>query len=176
MAEINTIARPYAKAAFDYAVEKQAIEEWTGMLAVAAEIADNEQVTKQLQRVLPDAAISLFSAVGDGYFDEKFTNFLKVMAENQRLSALPAVLALYAELKAEYAKVVTAEVVSAEELSEQQRAQISESLEQRLARKIELVCSVDPTLIAGVIIRAGDMVIDRSIRGQLRRLSDTLQA
>jgi len=98
------------------------------------------------------------------------------MAENGRLEVLSAVSQLYAEFRHEWAKEIEANVVSATELSSEQQQQISVSLEKRLARKVKLNCSVDAELIAGIIIKAGDLVIDGSVRGKLNRLSDKLQS
>jgi F-type H+-transporting ATPase subunit delta len=98
------------------------------------------------------------------------------MAENGRLEALPDVCAEFLLLKQEHEKEITVEVTSATELSDQQKADISSKLEARLERKVKLNCSVDETLLGGVIIRAGDLVIDDSARGRLNRLSDALQS
>ncbi|MCE7629502.1 ATP synthase F1 subunit delta, partial [Vibrio fluvialis] len=89
---------------------------------------------------------------------------------------LPDVCAQFHALKQEHEKKVDVEVISATELSEQQLADISNKLEQRLERKVQLNCSVDETLLGGVVIRAGDLVIDNSARGRLNRLSDALQS
>jgi F-type H+-transporting ATPase subunit delta len=102
-------------------------------------------------------------------------NLIKVLAENKRLSALPEIAALYAELKAEFEKEIDVQVTSATELSADQQSKLSASLEQRLARKVKLNCNVDPALVAGVLIKAGDMVIDGSVKSKLNRLADALQ-
>ncbi|WP_432455282.1 MULTISPECIES: F0F1 ATP synthase subunit delta [unclassified Agarivorans] len=176
MADLTTIARPYAKAAFDFAIEHKALEEWTNMLAFVAEVAVNEHVSVQLKRQSVETLVDLFTTVCAGQLDEHGLNFLKLMAQNGRLQALPAVLALFLGYKAELAKEITAEVVSASELDAAQQAQISASLEQRLSRKVKLNCSVDASLLAGLYIQAGDLVIDGSVKGQLAKLSNTLQA
>lgn len=98
------------------------------------------------------------------------------MAENGRLRAIPDVFEQFVALKKEYEKNIDVEVISATELSEQQLSDISSKLEQRLERKVQLNCSVDETLLGGVVIRAGDLVIDNSARGRLNRLSDALQS
>ncbi|GGB16834.1 F0F1 ATP synthase subunit delta [Agarivorans gilvus] len=176
MAELTTIARPYAKAAFDFAVEQKALEQWTEMLSFVAEVATNEKIAVLLRKESADTLVNLFTTVCAEQLNENGLNLIKLMAENGRLNALPAVLALFLEYKAELAKEITANVVSATELDAAQQAQISASLEQRLARKVKLNCSVDASLMAGVIIQAGDLVIDSSVKGQLAKLSETLQA
>lgn len=177
MAELTTIARPYAKAAFDFAVEKQAVDGWAEMLGFAALVSENETMRPLLAGSMASSALAkLFIDVCGEQLNEHGQNLIKVMAENGRLEVLPAVAQLFAEYRLEWAKEVEAEVVSATELSEAQQQQISVSLEKRLARKVKLNCSVDAGLIAGVIIKAGDLVIDGSVSGKLARLSDKLQS
>ena len=177
MADMTTIARPYAKAAFDFAVEKEQLDQWGQMLSFAAEVANNEQIHELLTSSLSaDKLAEVFVAVCGEQVDEFGQNLLKVMAENGRLAALPDVCAEFFVLKQEHEKEIDVEVTSATELSEQQKADISSKLETRLKRKVQLNCSVDETLLGGVIIRAGDLVIDNSARGRLDRLSDALQS
>jgi F-type H+-transporting ATPase subunit delta len=177
MSELTTIARPYANAAFDFAVEKEALDQWVEMLTFAAEVTNNESIADLLSgAVTADKLSEIFIAIGGEQFDEFGQNLIKVMAQNGRLAALPAVLAEFISLKQEHEKQIDVNVVSASELTEQQQAGISDKLEKRLARKVKLNCSIDETLLGGVIIRAGDLVIDNSARGRLNRLSDALQS
>ncbi|MCL2919910.1 F0F1 ATP synthase subunit delta [Shewanella litorisediminis] len=177
MAELTTIARPYAKAAFDFAVEKQAVDGWAEMLGFAALVSENETMRPLLAGSMASSALAkLFIDVCGEQLNEHGQNLIKVMAENGRLEVLPAVAQLFAEYRLEWAKEVEADVVSATELSDAQKQQIGVSLEKRLARKVKLNCSVDAGLIAGVIIKAGDLVIDGSVSGKLARLSDKLQS
>ncbi|ABM01850.1 F0F1 ATP synthase subunit delta [Shewanella amazonensis] len=177
MAELTTIARPYAKAAFDFAVEKQAVDSWAEMLGFAALVSENETMRPLLAGSMASSALAkLFIDVCGEQLNEHGQNLIKVMAENGRLEVLPAVAQLFAEYRLEWAKEVEADVVSATELSDAQQQQIGVSLEKRLARKVKLNCSVDAGLIAGVIIKAGDLVIDGSVSGKLARLSDKLQS
>ncbi|WP_372870770.1 F0F1 ATP synthase subunit delta [Shewanella sp.] len=177
MAELTTIARPYAKAAFDFAVEKQAVDSWAEMLGFAAVVTENETMRPLLAGSMASSQLAkLFIDVCGEQLNEHGQNLIKVMAENGRLEVLPAVAQLFAEYRLEWAKEIQADVVSATELSEAQQQQISVSLEKRLARKVKLNCSVDAGLIAGVIIKAGDLVIDGSVSGKLARLSDKLQS
>ncbi|NOH81448.1 F0F1 ATP synthase subunit delta [Vibrio sp. RE86] len=177
MSDMTTIARPYAKAAFDFAVEKGQLDLWGQMLSFAAEVANNEQIHELLtSSTSADKLAEIFVAVCGEQVDEFGQNLIKVMAENGRLEALPDVCAEFLLLKQEHEKEITVEVTSATELSEQQKADISSKLETRLERKVQLNCSVDEALLGGVIIRAGDLVIDNSARGRLSRLSDALQS
>ncbi|TFH90815.1 F0F1 ATP synthase subunit delta [Vibrio ouci] len=177
MSDMTTIARPYAKAAFDFAVEKGQLDQWGQMLSFAAEVANNEQIHELLtSSTSADKLAEIFVAVCGEQVDAFGQNLIKVMAENGRLQVLPDVCAEFLLLKQEHEKEISVEVTSATELSEQQKADISSKLETRLERKVQLNCSVDETLLGGVIIRAGDLVIDNSARGRLSRLSDALQS
>jgi len=177
MAELTTIARPYAKAAFDVAVEHNAVDTWAEMLTFAALVSENETMQPLLTGSLASTKLAaLFICVCGEQINEQGQNLIKVMAENGRLKVLPAVSELFAQYRNEWAKEVEADVVSAAELSSEQQQQISISLGKRLARKVKLNCSTDAALIAGVIIKAGDLVIDGSVRGKLSRLSEKLQS
>lgn len=175
--EMKTIARPYAKAAFDFAVEKKAVDNWLTMLTFAAQVATDQQVEDLINSNLnAEKMADLFLAVCGDQLDEQGQNLIKVMAVNGRLSVLPAVALEFAALKAELDREVEADVVSATTLTKQQMAKIQASLEKRLDRKVKLNCSVDKALMAGIIITAGDLVIDGSVRGRLSRLAETLQS
>lgn len=178
MSEFVTVARPYAKAAFDFAVEHQSVERWQDMLAFAAEVTKNEQMAELLSGALaPETLAESFIAVCGEQLDENGQNLIRVMAENNRLNALPDVLEQFIHLRA--ASEATSEVVevtSATALSEEQLSKISAAMEKRLSRKVKLNCKIDKSVMAGVIIRAGDMVIDGSVRGRLERLADVLQS
>jgi F-type H+-transporting ATPase subunit delta len=177
MSDLTTIARPYAKAAFDFAVEKGQLTQWAEMLTFAAEITKNEQIHDLLiSSLAAEKLAEIFVAVCGEQFDEYGQNLIKVMAVNGRLTAFPDVCEQYFELKHEYEKLMDVDVVSATELSEEQITEISNKLAVRLERKVQLNCSVDETLLGGVVIRAGDLVIDNSVRGRLNRLGDALQS
>ncbi|MGR5302444.1 F0F1 ATP synthase subunit delta [Vibrio alfacsensis] len=177
MSDLTTIARPYAKAAFDFAVGKDQLDQWGQMLSFAAEVAKNEQMKELLTgSISAEKMAEIFVAVCGEQVDAHGQNLIKVMAENGRLAALPDVCEQFLALKQEHEKEIDVEVISANELSDEQQANISSKLELRLERKVKLNCSVDETLLGGVIIRAGDLVIDNSARGRLNRLSDALQS
>ncbi|GAA3698577.1 F0F1 ATP synthase subunit delta [Oceanisphaera sediminis] len=175
--EMKTIARPYAKAAFDFAVEKKAVDNWLSMLSFAAVVVQNKEMDEVINSNLnAEKMADVFLAVCGEQLDEQGQNLIKAMAANGRLSVLPAVVLEFAAMKAELDREVEADVVSAAKLTKQQMAKIQASLETRLERKVKLNCSVDKKLMAGIIIKAGDMVIDGSVRGRLSRLAETLQS
>jgi len=177
MSELTTVARPYAKAAFEYAVEATAVDNWLEMLVFAAEVSQNETMQTYLSGgVSVEQATELFINVCGEQLDSNGQNFIKVLAENERLLVLPQVVAQFSELKAEYEKEVTVDVTSAVELTAEQQTTLSAALEKRLARKVKLNCNVDASVVSGLVIKAGDMVIDGSVRGKLNRLASTIQS
>jgi F-type H+-transporting ATPase subunit delta len=177
MSDLTTTARPYAKAAFDFAVEANAIESWLEQLSFAAQVSQDNTIQTYLSGdVSVEQAITLFLNVCGEQVESKGQNFLKILAENHRLLALPQVLEQFCELKAEYEKTVNVDVTSAVELESTQTETLSTALEKRLARKVKLNCKVDKSIISGLIIQAGDMVIDGSVQGKLNRLSQSLQS
>lgn len=176
MSDLTTIARPYAKAAFEFSVEKEAVDKWSEMLSFAAEVAKNEDIIDLLNRALAAEKLAEIFISICVEFDEHGLNFIKVLAENGRLKALPDIYDEFLILKRELDNQVDVEVTSATALTDSQLTDISNKLEQRLDRKVKLNCSVDETLLSGVIIRTGDLIIDNSTRGQLNRLSDALMS
>lgn len=181
MSELTTIARPYAKAAFDFAVEqsssdKSSVEKWNKMLGFLAEVVKNETMQAFLtgsfsSQKLADTVISICGEQLDQYGQ----NLVRLMAENKRLTVLPTVFKLYQHYVEEYQAITEVQVISAKPLNVTQQDKIAAAMEKRLARKVKLNCSVDNSLIAGVIIRTDDFVIDGSSRGQLARLASELQ-
>ncbi len=182
MSQLTTVARPYAKAAFEYALEKSnvetnAIDNWLAQLTFAAEVSKDAIIYDYISGgASTEQAITLFLNVCGEQVDSQGQNFLKIMAENNRLLALPQVLVQFCEFKAEYENTIAVDVTAAVELTPEQVTSLSAALEKRLARKVKLNCKVDATIISGLIIEAGDMVIDGSIAGQLNRLATTLQS
>ena len=177
MSEFVTVARPYAKAAFDFAVEHNSVERWQDMLAFAAEVTKNDQMAELLSGALaPETLSEAFIAICGEQLDENGQNLIKVMAENNRLKVLPDVLEQFIHLRAASEAIAEVEVISANQLSDEQLARIVSAMEKRLSRKVKLNCIIDNSVMAGINIRAGDMVIDGSVRGRLERLADVLQS
>ena len=162
MSELTTIARPYAKAAFDFAIEQSAVEKWTDMLGFAAAVAEDETVKAYLSSSLSaqKLADTVISICGE-QLDQYGQNLIRLMAENKRLSAIPTMFEEFKHYVEEHQAIAEVEVTAA--------------MEKRLARKVKLNCNVDSSLIAGVVIRTEDFVIDGSSRGQLARLANELQ-
>ncbi|OZN24480.1 F0F1 ATP synthase subunit delta [Actinobacillus seminis] len=181
MSELTTIARPYAKAAFDFAVErsatdKSAVKKWAEMLNFLAEAVKNDAMNAFLSSSLSadKLADTVISICGE-QLDKSGQNLVRLMAENKRLTVLPAVTDEFQRYVEEYHAIAEVEVISAQPLNEKQQQKIVAAMEKRLARKVKLNCSIDSSLIAGAIIRTDDFVIDGSSRGQLNRLANELQ-
>jgi F-type H+-transporting ATPase subunit delta len=177
MSELTTIARPYAKAAFELAVEKGTVEAWNEMLFFAGQVTSDEQVQALLGSIATETQQSeIIIKLCAEQLNEQGQNLIKLMAENERLAAIPAVAELFAEFKADYDKEIEVDVVSATVLADDTQAKLVAALEKRFARKVKLNCSIDEAIVSGLVIKAGDTVIDGSVRGKLDRLATSLQS
>lgn len=177
-ADKTTIARPYAQAAFEEARERGALAAWGQALATAAEVVRDPRVGRLLgnPRVAPAQLAQLVIDVAAAQLDEPGRNFVRTLAENRRLEVLPEIASLFDRLRDEAEGTIDVTVTSAVELPAEQRTRLAAALEKRLSRRVELRCEVDPQLIGGAVLRAGDMVIDGSLRSRLERLELQLTA
>ena len=176
MAELTTLARPYAKAAFEYAIEAKQLAEWSDMLSFASQVVSDETMQQLLTSphfTKQDQQEAMLKICADK-LDDKGINFIKLLAQNGRLVTLAEVEVLFNFLRSEFEKTVDAQITSATALNEQQIAQIKEKLAAKLGRQVEASVEVDVDLLGGLIIQAEDLVIDGSVRGQLAKLSDAL--
>jgi len=177
MAEKSTIARPYAEAVFETAQASGQLKEWSALLqAVALITADadmqniigNTSVNKeQLAQLIIDVADS----DKENVMTDQGRNLVRLLTENRRLDVAAEICEQFETLKAEAEKTVEAEIISALEVSAAQQVLIADKLKARLGREVSLKCTVDESLMGGAIIKAGDMVIDGSVSGQLNKLS-----
>lgn len=175
MAEAATIARPYAEAVFALADAAGALARWSRALATMATVAADAEVRRAIgnPRLTADQVYGLLAATsGDLAADEQ--NFLRVLIENDRLSALPEIAALYEELKNEREGVVEAVITTAFPLDKAQLAALVEEIETRFKRKVQPEVRVDAGLIGGVRMQVGDEVIDGSVRGRLAAMAAVL--
>lgn len=173
MADVSTLARPYAKAAFELARDKGRFDQWQRALETLAAIARQDDVQALLgdPRVTTAQQAEVFIAAAGDALDQHAKNFVKVLAQYRRLDVLPAIETDFTELRAAAENTVQAELRTAVEATDAQRQKIREALKARLGREIELRCVIDPDLIGGAQIRAGDFVIDSSVSGKLQRLA-----
>ncbi len=176
MADHATIARPYARAAFDHAHAAGELAAWGDLLARASLVVMDPQVrpligNPHVERV---ALVQLVREVAGADKHEGFGNFLKLLAENARLESLPAIAAQYAALRAEVENTIDVKVTAAMPLSDEQARKLSDALAKRLSRTVRLHTEIDSSLIGGAVIRAGDFVVDGSLRGRIERLNNTM--
>ncbi len=185
MADNNTVARPYAEAVFEVARENDALDELSASLQAAGELLADGQVAVFLgQPSLNDDQRleflqGLFArAVGEGSVfaggSQHGTNFLKLLLENGRVVALPEISAQFEALKAKVENSIDAVITAASPLSEAQEKAIASSLSEKLGREVRISTQIDENLIGGAVIRAGDVVIDGSLRARLEGLANAL--
>jgi F-type H+-transporting ATPase subunit delta len=178
MAESITLARPYANAAFEVAVAGNALAKWSDMLKTLASVASNDKVSQLLKNPALTAeqqSDALLSICGDEISD-KGQNLIRLLAENRRLALLPQIAEIFEVLKAAKEKSVDVELSTAYALSDDLVQNLIKALEKRLDRKVKLHTIVDKRLIGGAVIRAGDTVIDNSVRGKLNKLAESLSS
>lgn len=175
MAEKVTIARPYAKAAFDYARERKTFAAWSQLLTTGAAVVADDRVAKLLNspRVSPAELAGMIADIA-GVADEQGRNFLGTLAANRRLGLLTEIAAMFETLRAEVENVADVQVTSAVALDDAQRNRLIAALKKRLNRDVRLHVDIDSSLLGGAIVRSGDLVIDGSLRSRLQRLADTM--
>lgn len=175
MASESTTARPYARAIFELATERGSYDEWSGRLGYWASVVQDEAIRTRLAEpgITAQEKADLIAKVSDG-LDNDSLSLLKMLAENDRLASLPDMYQQYEQLRREAQGEEEAHVISAYELTDEQAASIVEALGRRLSCKVKITSEVDPDLIGGAIIRAGDLVIDGSIRGRLAALEQSV--
>lgn len=173
MAEKTTIARPYAKAVFELARADDAFARWGDALAALADIARVPAVAAMIgaPRVTADKRAGVLIEIAGDALDKNGRNFVRLLSEKHRLDCLPEIAAEYERLRAEAEAVVDVEMRAPIEVDAERRNQIAAALKRRLGRDVRLHCVLDDSLVGGAVIRAGDIVIDDSIRGKLTRLA-----
>ena len=178
MINTQTLARPYAKAAFEFASAAGTTESWSKMLNLAAIAVDVPQVTELLKnpRLTSESKVQTLVQLFGSDIDEAFRNFVSTLGDNDRLDVLPTIRELFEELKAEAEKTLDVEVQTAFELTSVQLQTLAAALSKRLDRTVNPQQVVNPALIGGVVIRAGDVVVDGSVRGKLSQLAESLKS
>ncbi len=178
MAELITLARPYAKAAFETALQAGALDKWSSMIALSAAVSGEKGVSTVLSSpsLSSHQIAEAFIGVCGDELDEKGKNFISLLAENKRLVLLPEISSLFETLKANQEMSVDVEITTAFEISSDVSNKLAKALKERLKREIILATKVDQSLIGGAIIRAGDNVIDSSVRGKLSKLAESMNS
>jgi len=178
MAQLTTLARPYAKAAFSTAEAGGQLAAWSKGLAVLAAVARQPRVAGFLSdpsRNAGEQARTLIDLCGNE-IDTTVQNFVLVLAANKRLGLLTDIVDLFEQFKAERERTVDVDVVSAFPMDAAAEQQLSALLKNKLQREVKLSNRVDSSLIGGVIVRTGDTVIDSSISGRLKKLAEVMSA
>lgn len=181
MSDYDTAARPYARAVFELASSEDNLQGWGELLQLASAVAADAdmQAMFELPSMLPKDLSELFLSVMSGVKDAPeatpdFNNLVALLAENGRLAGLPAITTAFETLKQEAEGKIEVQITSARKLTAGQQDAMAKSLVKKLGKKVSITTEVDKSLIAGAIIRAGDLVIDGSARGRLDKLTTVL--
>lgn len=177
MSELSTLARPYAEAVYRLAQSESDLAGWSSRVATLAAIVSDAQVAALIAdpAVSSERVATLVVDVAGASLGERGANFVKVLADNDRLTLLPEISAQFETLKAEAEGVVEATITSAQELTQAQIDELVAGLKAKFNRSVNVEVAVDPELIGGAIIAIGDQVIDGSVKGRLQRMSFALQ-
>jgi len=172
----RTFARPYAKAIFELAQEENTFAKWSEMLHRAAMIASDEQFhsLEKDPRFSTLELVALFDSIGKDINSDEMKSFIRILGKFERLALLPEIVLLYEEMRAFAERVVNVEIISAQPLNDKDQERFAQVLKKRMNCNISLDCQVDNSILGGAIIRAGDLVIDGSIRGRLVKLGDAV--
>lgn len=176
MSQLTTLARPYARAAFETAIGDGSLKAWSSALGLLAALLQDTKVASYLanpSRNTGEQGQTLLDLCGNE-LDAKAQNFVLVLAANKRLALLPDISTLFEELKADFEKTVDVEVISAFGMDQGAESNLVAALKKRLQRDVKLNITVDSKLIGGMIVRAGDLVIDGSVRGRLNKLAESI--
>ncbi len=178
MAEISTIARPYAVASYKLAKEQKALVKWSEMLSFATAVVNDAQMSAYIQdpKVVSSELQAAFLKVCGDQLNENGQNLIKILIEYGRLSILPAIAHAFEELKAQDEGTLEAQIIAAAKPSAAETKDLIKKLEAKFGKKIEATVSVDAELIGGIKIIVGDTVIDASVKSQLQNLAYTLTA
>lgn len=176
MAELITVARPYAQAIFSRAQEKEQLSEWSTTLQYIAEVSQISEMQELIKGVQLERSqlADLFIEICGDQLDQEGRNLIRVLAENGRISLLTEIAAVYEIYRAEAESTLDAEIISAFPVADAQRDKIAEALKNKLGRTVKLTCKTDKSLLGGAIIRAGDMVIDGSVNSKLEKLASAM--
>lgn len=176
MRDNYTVARPYAQAVFELGRDRGELGAWSDMLNLISMVVSDPQMHLVLENPKLDSAFQaeFILDVCAERLSDAGRNFVRVLADARRLSQAPAIRRLFEQLRLEHEKLMDIEVISAYPLEENEKERIARAMEKRFGRKVNISSRVDNSLIGGSIIRAGDSVIDASVKGGLRHLGTRL--
>ena len=172
------IARPYARAIFEIALETGEFQQWSDLLAAMVAVTEDKQIAaviespklsrEEIGQIIVEACETVVKLT------DKTKNLINILTYYNRLGVIADIKAFYEELRAEQEKTLGVTVTSAFKISQAQQQTLVTALKQKLEREITLECEVDETLLGGAILRAGDLVIDGSVTGKLKKLASQL--
>jgi F-type H+-transporting ATPase subunit delta len=173
MAEMITIARPYAEAVFKLAIEKKTASQWSDMLELMATVARDADMANLVGNPKVDRAqlAEIFESVCEGKLDEDARQLIRLLVENHRIAALPAIHAQFETLRHQHEGILDAQITSAFSMSTPELNALVNGLEKRFGRKIRAEVTVDSSLIGGVKVTVGDLVIDGSVRARIDQMA-----
>lgn len=176
MAELSTLARPYAEAAFKRAKQTNSAKVWSEALLFLSALVQDHDLSAIISnpRVAKEKIAQLLLDICQDQIDDEAKNLLKMLIENGKLRLLPKISELFEQYKAENEGYVNVDLYSAYSLTKAEQSKYVSMLEKQLNKKVNAVVSVDKSLIGGILAKAGDKVIDGSIRGQLHQLAKRL--
>ena len=176
MSELATLARPYAEAVFKRAKETETSEKWSDNLAFIATVLENELISEAADnpKFGKDNFLKLMLDICQGQIDQEGENFIKLLVENNRLKLAKYIADIYEQFRAEDEGYSDVRVSSAYSLTSDEQKKLTSTLKKVLNKEIHLTVVEDRSLIGGILIRAGDRVIDGSIKGQLQQLAKRL--
>lgn len=176
MAELSTLARPYAKAVFELAQASKSFPSWSKQLAAMAEAVAAPAVAQVIRApgIAKSELAAAIIAITNGALDKQGESLVKLLAENGRLSLVGSLVAQYEQLRAEAETRVLVEITTAADVGEAQKTALSAAVTKKLNRAVDISWATDASLITGARIKAGDLVIDGSASGELERLKAVL--
>lgn len=178
MAELNTVARPYTKAAFEYAAAQGGLDQWVNMLSLSAAVIADSAVAQVLgsPALTSEQKAATLVAILEGEIDAAGQNFIGLLAENGRLALLPEITVQFKKLKTAQEASIEVGLTTAFELADEQQQKLAQALSAKLGRDVIITSVVDKSILGGVVIRTDDLVIDGSVRARLAKLAEAMNS
>ncbi len=179
--ELATLARPYAEAVFELAVESNSLSQWADTLSFLNAVVTDSKFSALVRNpsvdknALCEILLELCKEQAELNFNEEAENFVKLLINNDRLSVMPSLIKQFEKLKAEHEGYLKVEVISTYAVKTPQKKELTEALEKRFGKKVELEVNIDRSLMGGWLIRTGDQVIDLSVLGRFQHLASDLR-
>ncbi len=176
MSELSTLARPYAEAVFKIAVETKTVSDWSDMLSFLSFVMQDHEMVAIVAnpKVSQEQLTTLLLDICQGQLKKQGENLVKLLVQNDRLILASQISELFEAYKAEHEGYVDVEITSAFALTKEEQKKVAITLKKQLGKDVQITTSIDKSLIGGYIAKAGDKVIDGSVKGQLQQLAKKL--